>query len=63
MGWKQFEDSYDNDDSKGPNTKPRKNPVRESIDDEEDNSHKKKRSSIRSHRKKTHKDQFWEENP
>ena len=64
MGWKEYDDSdsFEDGHSKKSNPKGRKHYGRQILRDESENEHKQKRSSIRSHRKKTHKDEFWEEN-
>lgn len=62
MGRAKFDDSYDDDAEKKPNLKGKRSFNRENLQDEAGASHRKKRSGVRAHRKKTHKDQFWEEN-
>lgn len=64
MGWKEYDDSdsLGGGSSKRSSSKGRKGYGRQMFRDEAENEHKKKRSSIRSHRKKTHKDEFWEDN-
>lgn len=58
----KFDDSYDDDAQEKTNQKGKRSYNRENLQDEAGPSHRKKRSGVRAHRKKTHKDQFWEEN-
>jgi hypothetical protein len=62
MGWTKYDDSYDDDAMEKPTPKRRKSHGRENTREEEEPLHRKKRSGIRAHRKKTHKDEFGEEN-
>lgn len=57
MGWSDSEDRYENETKKKGHRKPR-NPFRE---DEDGADHRQKRSGKRSHRRRTHKDDLWDE--
>ncbi len=57
MSWSDSEDPYEDGKAKKNYRKPRNN----DIDDEDGVDHRQKRSSKRSHRRKTHKDELWEE--
>ena len=64
MSWTDEDDSFEDVKSKKVHRKPRKPFERmtdeETDQNEEDPDYKRKRAGKRSHRKKTHKDDFWE---
>jgi hypothetical protein len=64
MSWSDDEDLFENGKSKKIHRKPRKDLGRleesSTAKDEDDSDYKRKRAGKRSHRKKTHKDEFWD---
>jgi hypothetical protein len=64
MSWSEDEDLFEQGKSKKIHRKPRKDFDRleegNAENDEDDSEYKRKRAGKRSHRKKTHKDEFWE---
>ncbi len=58
MSWSDSDDGYENEMSKISHRKSRTNFTHEN--EEHSAGHRQKRSSKRSHRRKTHKDEFWE---
>jgi hypothetical protein len=63
MSWSDEDDLFDDGKSKKIHRKPRKHFERQDAGSEnEDNSaeYRRKRAGKRSHRKKTHKDEFWD---
>jgi hypothetical protein len=63
MSWSDEDDLFDDEKSKKIHRKPRKHFERQDSDSEnEDNDaeYRHKRAGKRSHRKKNHKDEFWD---
>ena len=65
MSWSDEEDLFENEKQKKMHRKPRKHFDRQDggpEDTAEGAEYRRKRAGKRSHRKKTHKDDFWEGN-
>lgn len=63
MSWSDDDDLFENGKSKKMHRKPRKHFDRQDNDPEgaaDDADYRRKRAGKRSHRKKTHKDEFWD---
>ena len=61
MGKAKFDDDSDDYDIEEPPLKKRKSGGRNRLRENEENDHRGKRSSVRSHRKKTHKDEMLDD--
>lgn len=62
MNWAKFDDEADDFEDSPPIRKIRKSSGRKGMRSDSVQDHREKRSSVRTHRNKTHKDQFLEEN-
>jgi len=66
MSWSDEEDPFENGKSKKIHRKPRKlhdHADQQGLESEDDGvEYKRKRAGKRSHRQKTHKDDFWDDN-
>ena len=63
MSWSDEDDPFENEKSKKIHRKPRKHIDRQDNDPEgadDGAGYRRKRAGKRSHRKKTHKDEFWD---